>query len=217
MLKGLIVAAAVLMLAAGGAVEIVRSGRTANDGQIADAKAKLAAIPLTIGEWKGKEEEFDAKQLEQAEAAAHVNRVYTRERTGDAITVLILAGSPKAIGAHDPTVCYGGAGFKQRASEQTKPIVSVDGKSDTFWEAKFETDTIPIKKLQVLWAWTVDGTWLASSRPRLDFAREPLLYKIYVSRGLSQKAVGEKDSSHELLAELSKEMRRSLAPAEATK
>ena len=57
--KGLIVAAAVLMLAAGGAVEIVHSGRTANDSQIADAKAKLAAIPLTIGEWKGKEEEFE--------------------------------------------------------------------------------------------------------------------------------------------------------------
>jgi Protein of unknown function (DUF3485) len=211
MSKVLIVLAAVLMLAAGGAVEIARSGRTASDKQVNEAKAKLAAIPLTVGDWVGKDVEFDTRQLEQAEAAAHVNRVYVREKTGDAITLLILAGSPKAIGAHDPTVCYGGAGFKQFKPEQSMPVEAGDGKRDTFWSARFDTDTFPITSLQVQWAWTVDGNWAASTRPRIDYARDPLLYKVYVSRQIGQKATDDKDPTMDLLTVLMPDVRRSLA------
>ena len=48
MSKVLVVLVAVLMLAAGGVVEIAQSGRTASDKQVNEAKAKLAAIPLRL-------------------------------------------------------------------------------------------------------------------------------------------------------------------------
>ncbi len=40
--------------------------------------------------------------------------------------------------------------------------------------------------LDVLWAWTTNGSWTASTSPRVAFARSPVLYKLYVVRRLTR-------------------------------
>jgi hypothetical protein len=193
----LIVGVAVLMLAAGGAVEFARSGKSASTETIQKARAMLKSLPLKVGEWTSTDEEFDAKQLEVAEASAYVYRRYRRK--DDVVSVLIFAGHPKAIGAHDPTVCYGGAGYSQRKDPTVQTIATADEKSDKLWAARFEMDNVGASALQVQWGWTIDGSWKASVSPRIDFAREPLLYKIYVSRPIGPRDNDRQDPSADLL------------------
>jgi hypothetical protein len=209
MQKGFIIVAAIVLLGAGGAVEYVRSGKTADRETILAARAKLAAIPLTAGDWTGTDESFDEKMLEVAEASAFSHRDYVNEKTKHRVKVLIIAGSPKAIGAHDPTVCYGGAGFKQYREEAKLTVPAADGKSDSVWQARFDTETLPALSLSVMWAWTADGRWAASDRPRIDYAREPMLFKIYVSRSIGPRESEASDPSLELLKVLTPEIRKS--------
>jgi hypothetical protein len=202
MQKGIIIGLAMLFVVAGGAVEYARMGRSANTDQIAQARAKLKSIPLTIGEWKGVDEDFDARQLAVAEASGYCNREYIHQKTQEHVRILIICGSPSAIGAHDPTVCYGGSGFQQKKGEEILTIAAQDQKSDAMWKAQFDTETLPAISLQVLWAWSSQGLWIASSNPRFEFANEPLLYKIYVSRQIGPREDPNRDPSVELLKEL---------------
>lgn len=197
MKNAMIVGAAIILLVAGGAVEFARSGKSASTETILNARQMLKSLPLTVGEWTSTDEEFDPKQLELAEANAHVYRRYRRK--DDVVSVLIFAGHPKAIGAHDPTVCYGGAGYSQRKEPLVQSIATADEKSDKLWAARFEMDNVGASALHVQWGWTIDGTWKASTTPRLDFAREPLLYKIYVSRPIGPRDNDRNDPSMELL------------------
>jgi hypothetical protein len=209
MQKGIVIIAAIALLGAGGAVEFARSGRKADRQTILDTRAKLAGIPLTAGDWVGKDEAFDEKMLEVAEAAAFLHREYVNGKTNQRVNVLIIAGSPQAIGAHDPTVCYGGAGFKQYREESKVTVPAADGKSDSVWLARFDTESVPALSLSVMWAWTADGRWAASDRPRIDYAREPMLYKIYASRKIGLRESESTDPSLELLKVLTPEIRRS--------
>jgi hypothetical protein len=124
------------------------------------------------------------------------------------VTILIISGSPGAIGAHDPTVCYGGAGFKQKSAEKTVSVTTKDGKVDSLWGAKFDKETFPVQSLQVNWAWTVNGQWQASGNPRIEYARHSMLYKIYVSRGLGPNLSEDRDPSVEFMKELLPEIRK---------
>jgi hypothetical protein len=216
MTKGLTVAAAVVLLVAGGAVEIVRSGKSATDAQVLDARAKLNAIPMDFAGWTGTGQEPNLKELEQARADAYLSRVYTREtpKGKESVTVLIMAGNPKEMGAHDPKVCYVSAGYAQKGNETKLTVPAPTGPADTFWTVKFEGDRVSPPLQQVAWAWTADGTWVASGQPRIEFAQVPLLYKVYVSRAMSKVAPpDDRDTTLDLLKDLLPEVRKALAPA----
>ena len=212
MTKGLTVAAAIVLLVAGGAVELVRSGKSATDEQVADARAKLNAIPMAFGEWVGRGQEPNLKELEQARADAYLSRIYVRERTKDVVSVLVMAGNPKEMGAHDPKVCYVSAGYTQKGVETKLTVPRTEGLPDTLWTVKFEGDRDSPPLQQVAWGWTTNGTWSASDRPRIEYAQEPLLYKVYVSRAVA-KDVPNDDLTTEFLKELLPEVRKALAPA----
>jgi hypothetical protein len=54
-----------------------------------------------------------------------------------------------------------------------------------FWEAFFHKPASALPdRLQIRWAWSAAGQWLAADSARMQFARSPALYKIYVIRQL---------------------------------
>jgi hypothetical protein len=88
------------------------------------------------------------------------------------------------------------------------------GGPDQFWMARFHKgeSTVPTY-LRVFWSWNASGPWQASSGPRLEFARYPALYKLYVVRRMeTPDAPLEKDPAAELLAQLLPELQRALFP-----
>ncbi len=158
-------------------------------------QAKLDALPMSVGPWVGRTEPYPQKTLDQAEAVAHLHRVYTRTDPPAVVGVLLLAGSPGAMGAHDPSVCFAGAGFKAIGAAGRRQCGP-----DALWTARYDTaDSAPF---QVSWGWSAGDRWAASDSPRLDYAGKGTVYKLYLTRGLPQggQPKGQPDPSDDFLS-----------------
>jgi hypothetical protein len=184
MCRFLPVLASAAVLVAYGLVEGYWTDRWALSPELARAAERLAAIPVGVGDWQGEDGELDPRQARQGEIRAALVRRYTHRRSGEVLNVLLVAGRPGPIAVHSPEVCLGGAGLAIRG-EKTREAIAAAGLSGeaTFWVAQFhKADAAVPEAVEVLWSWTGGGDWQAVESPRLFFARERLLYKLYVTR-----------------------------------
>ena len=145
------------------------------------ANERLAGIPKQIGDWTGSETGVNLKAMRIAEAEAYSSRTYANSKTNEAYSVMLLYGPPGDLGAHDPKTCYAGTGFERAGGSSRWP-----GAGSELWTARFERTTPPPKAaLEVFWAWGTRGDWSAPDQPRLAFAGEGRIYKLYVQRAVS--------------------------------
>jgi hypothetical protein len=123
--------------------------------------------------------------------------VYTRANPPAEVAVLLLAGTPGAMGAHDPSVCFAGAGHKAVGSPARKP-----SGVDALWSAQYDAAGDAPGSFQVRWAWSAGDKWLACDNPRFEFADRGAIYKLYVTRGLRPggEPKGQPDPTDEFLA-----------------
>jgi hypothetical protein len=197
MKQTLMVAAAAVALVATGVGHGIRTDRWGKAGVVVAAAARMANVPERVGDWQARPFEIDARQLEIGQIVGYVARTYTHQATGNEITMLLVCGRPGSVGAHTPDVCYQGAGFTFAAEPVTRKVKAgsahtgrsgISGDAE-FWQAIASKPEPHPEHLQILWAWGTDGTWQAAKNPRLEFARAPALYKLYVIRRLAEARV----------------------------
>ena len=163
-----------------GAVQGVWTNRWSNSAALERATARVAELPLTVGEWDGQVESLSERQLAVADVTGHALRRYVNRRTGDAVSVLLLCGRPGPVAVHTPEVCYGGLGYQLAGERLKQPAPAGDG---DFWVTRFRKEQAAgVEHLRVLYAWNADGGWEAADSPRNRYARRPALYKLYVTR-----------------------------------
>jgi hypothetical protein len=175
---------AVPLLLSFGVVEGVWSNRWGFSRDAELAAARLRDVPMTVGEWEAQARELDDRQIARAELTGYLLRQYVHRRTGASLQVLLVCGRPGPISVHTPEVCYGGAGFAQAAT-RSRQLVEDDSldKSVELWMAKFRKIGAPVpEQLRIFWSFAATGAWTAPGNPRLAFAREGALYKLYVVR-----------------------------------
>ncbi|MFO0842140.1 MAG: exosortase-associated EpsI family protein [Gemmataceae bacterium] len=217
------VATAVTLLVAYGLADGYWTDRWSLSRELADAPARLTEVPLRVGEWEGEERELDPRQARQGEIKGSILRRYANRATGEALSVLLVCGRPGPIAVHSPDVCLGGAGFELQREAARRPI-SGPGLSgeDAFWEGRFHkpAEAVP-EVIDVYWSWNGGDGWKAVKSPRLFFARERVLYKLYVTRAVdrpdaapaaaSEGAAGEtRDPSRQFLTVFLPEVSRAL-------
>jgi hypothetical protein len=139
---------------------------------------RLAGVPLTIGLWQGQDQPIHEKYLKVAHAEAYLNRSYTEKASGRTVNVLVMYGDPGELGAHDPKVCYGSAGH-ELAGPYTHKSLQSEVPND-FWAAKFEKPNA--NAFEVLWAWGTGSGWHAPDSPRLAFAGQGRIFKVYIQK-----------------------------------
>ncbi len=168
----------VVVFAGLGVAKVLRteSGSSQSAGE---AQARLSSLPLAIGPWTGKDVPYPEKQLQMANVESHIHRTYTKPNSSEQITVLIMFGESGSIGAHEPELCFRGAGFRQCTQRIPR---SVPGERAEFWTATFETGGFPASSTTLTWGWGADGIWKASENPRFDFAGRDRIFKLYVTR-----------------------------------
>src|SRR5262245_15491424 len=170
--------------------------RWAPSPELEQAPAKLARVPKDVGPWKGEDEEIDERTIRQGEIHAYAQRRYTHRSTGEQVTGLLLCGRAGPISVHRPEVCFGGAGYWLMAAAQREGVEApaLRGEAE-FWRGKFHKPDAGLpEQMQLYWAWNVRGDWVAVDNPRLTFARERALYKLYVLRRLSRPDEPPEDS-----------------------
>jgi hypothetical protein len=165
--------------------------------QLARAAARVAELPRTIGEWDSTEQEIDPDQLVRAEAISSLSRVYRHRTTGQAVTVMLLCGRPGPIAVHPPTVCFTGSGYALMSPPARQSINSAAHELlGEFWRGDFmkESNTERVS-MRTFWGWSTDGHWSCPDNPRFEFATDSHLYKMYVTRSLSNTGESLEDDS----------------------
>jgi hypothetical protein len=189
------------------------TGRWHPSQELETAVARLDGVPLRIGPWQGHPQEVDAASFAQTGAAGYWMRRYVNEKTGRAVSVILMCGRAGRMTVHTPDVCYRGAGFEVVAGPEPFRVPGPGG--DTEWRRLRvrQPGAVPVD-LSVWWAWSADGTWTAPEYPRLVFRGVPALFKLYLLREAAPTDRGAADEPClELARLLLPELRRSLFPA----
>ena len=167
-------------------------------------ETRLHLVPPTIGDWDSQDSTISAAERQMAGLTHDLTRTYTNRRTGDSVTVVLMSGPTGPVAVHPPTACYQGAGYQQSgatresvielpvaevvrlqgagAELQNRSLTTSATTRHVFAIADFYQPTRPEQaQPRIYWAWTTNGTWSVPESPRLEFAGNPVLFKLYVT------------------------------------
>jgi hypothetical protein len=186
-------------------------GRWGSTRTVAGAAARLSTIPFQLGaDWDVEERQVSEREAAAAELEGWVARRYLHRRTGAIIHVLLLCGRPGPISVHTPEVCYSAAGYDPvgHAKEYKAP----PGSPWRFQVRDFQKSTVASPLLlRVFFSWGTKGEWSVPTNPRLAFAANSFLYKLYVIRQTAKTTEPiEQDPSVELIKELLPQLQEKL-------
>jgi hypothetical protein len=212
MMRWLFAAAASLALLASGLVHGFWTDRWRPPAVTQMAAARLDDLPDELGDWKGTRLEVKPSQA-GAGVAGYIQRRYVHRRTGVTVVLALVCGRPGPVSIHTPEACYVASGYTVGPRSRVRP----DGEAtaDEFWTADaVRTNASDETRLRLFWGWNAGPGWVAADSPRLTFARQPVLHKLYVLRELGSPgdpARGE--PCQDFLQVLLPELRRSLFAA----
>jgi len=176
--KTLKLATVVAAFAVSGAVSGLWSHRWA-PAMDPEQSRKATRLPDQVGEWDGRELTVPPGEIEAARADAICRTVYVHRTTGRTATALLLCGRPGPVATHTPDVCLPGAGFVQVGSRR---LVEIAGRvDDQFARLWFQKDAAVPTPISVYFAWNDGRRWSAPEKPRVAFAGQPVLFKLYVA------------------------------------
>jgi hypothetical protein len=197
MAKSLTIAGTVALFLAIGLWNTLGSGLGPSEpGEV--VQKRLDRVPLALGNWVGQDLPMHEKQVKVAHAEAYLNRSYMERSSGRTVNVLVIYGNPGDLGAHDPKVCYGSTGHELAGPYTRRNFPA--GVANDFWAARFEKPGA--KPSEVFWAWGTGGGWQAPDSPRLAFATQGRIYKLYVQRPAEEAGAQEPTFIPEFLEEL---------------
>jgi hypothetical protein len=160
------------------------TGRWTESVALERAVARLDRVPATVGDWRSQQAAaLDPKVMQMAGFSGSLTRRYVNRHDGSQVAIVLVCGPPGPIATHPPEICMTGAGYEATAAtaKVLAPYGS-PGRAAEFKAVAFRkqgpTGSTP---LNVFWSWGAKGSWTAPDYPRLTFARQPVLYKLYVS------------------------------------
>jgi hypothetical protein len=187
MLRYLAPLTATVLIVATGIVHGFWSDRWAPAVEPQMAADRLATIPMTIGEWDGKDPDRPVESVPGV--VGSLQRRYTHRITGASVTLALVCGRAGPVSIHTPDSCYTASGYDFGKQTQLAVAPGVD-----FWTADaVRTKASEETRLRIFWAWNDGKGWLAPDDSRTAFARVPVLHKLYVLRELNSLSEPVKD------------------------
>lgn len=202
---------AVVLLLGGGVVHGTWTHRWQKLDRTDGPESRLHRVPMSLDDWDGKDTPISDVEQKMAGLTNYLQRTYTSRRTGDSVTVTLMCGPTGPIAVHPPTACYQGAGYQQSGATRSAILNVPTGSSSTretqdstsvadhlghkglgpttlassrhvFAAADFFLPSHPeVAQPRIYWAWSADGVWQVPDSPRLEFAGQPTLFKLYVT------------------------------------
>lgn len=158
-----------------------------------DGLKQATQLPLTAGEWDSREKPVNPAEIQMAQAAAIVQRVYVNSRTGQVATVMLISGRAGPISVHTPEVCYSGNGYDPEGAASRFSISGDHG--NQFWRLRLKKHAAVPVLLSVYYAWNDGSGWQAAEKPRVLFAGRSAIFKLYVVRERTAESETETDDS----------------------
>jgi hypothetical protein len=172
--------------------------------------AELRSLPLTIGDWQG--EDLQPKKQGGSEGLVSLARRYVNRGTGEVVSILLACGRPGPISIHTPDVCYAASGYEVEKPARFTVKAAGQAPAAVFFTSRLvKTRAAEQTRLRIFWAWAAGGAWQVADNPRLEFASQRRLYKLYLLHELSRGGDSpERDACAALLPVLLPELQRTL-------
>jgi hypothetical protein len=202
MYRTILTVSAALVLVASGVVHGVWTDRwTQNPEAVAAAAERLAQVPSTFGKWDGTEIEMNTDP--KLGMAGVVARRYVQRESGKVVSIYLACGRPGPVCVHTPDVCYKSDGYNDVESARRVTLPGAGAAPDEFWTARYMRQRADGQNnLRIYWAWHTAAGWRAADNPRVAFAGEPVLHKLYVIRELANpNEPAEADACTEFMQE----------------
>lgn len=152
---------------------------------VAAAAAALPAVPLVLGDWEGREVTREESELAARATSPLILRRYVNRTTGAAVGLMVTCGRPSGmIIEHTPKTCYTELGFEEAGGGRLVPCGPADARGQCYAHTFVKATPTATTRLRLFWAWGDGRDWSFPDRPRIAFAKSPVLYKIYVTREL---------------------------------
>jgi len=143
---------------------------------------RLRELPTEIGLWHTTASPPLAPAAEAIlECAGYVSRQYENRETGQTVTVAVLLGPAGPISVHTPDVCYPSQNYTAIRSPRQIQFDAGGGSQDELWSTSLQSTSLTAGNLRVYYGWSAGGPWSAPKDARIEFARQPHLYKIQVA------------------------------------
>ncbi|HEV3162526.1 MAG TPA: exosortase-associated EpsI family protein [Isosphaeraceae bacterium] len=166
------------------------------------ATARLDRVATSLGDWHSQPTDIEQRDLVGLGIDATLARRYVNERTGRAVTMLLMCGKPGPVSVHTPDVCYLDAGYLMAQPLPGRVTVSPPDHSPqaALFSADFyKQDSLDPKRLRIYWSWSAGKDWIASDHPRITFASATMLYKLYL---IADVTAGRDEIAEEFAREL---------------
>ena len=145
----------------------------------------LKDIPLTLGDWKGKEDKLDPEIAQATGCRDYIFRTYTDERTGVRLSVIVLFGPPMDVIEHAPDKCSPMAGYTDVDGPSGK-CVPVGDRRIPFSAITFQKgEGGGADRQEVYYTWHY-GQWTPMRGSTKQVERIPGMYKVHLARGVAE-------------------------------
>jgi hypothetical protein len=149
----------------------------------AAANALPSVVPLAFGDWEGRDITREESEVVYRANSPQIVRRYVNRTTGAAVGFLLTCGRPSSmIIEHTPKTCYSELGYEEVGDGRRLQVGPNDKRSDFFSHTFIKSMPTTTTRVRLLWSWSDGRSWSFPERPRIAFARTPVLYKIYVTR-----------------------------------
>ncbi|MBI2806383.1 MAG: exosortase-associated EpsI family protein [Planctomycetes bacterium] len=183
MQRTLIIASAVVVLIASGVVHGVWTDRWSEPTDLGDAATRLGKLPMVIGDWHGTDLPMEPDSSNGL--AGMIARRYVHATNGKSVTILLACGRARAVCTHTPEVCYAGNGYEVETPRRFALPSKTAQAPPEFWTARFVKERAEGKThLRIYWSWHGTEGWRIAEHPRVAFAGEKMLHKLYLMRDL---------------------------------
>lgn len=152
------IAAVVLMLAAGGVYRAVAQAYSRLDRNDPLPPGTLAKLPMQLGVWQGIDVPLDPEIVKKTRTDQHVNRLYRHGGKLPPVFAFVAYGvSMRDLLPHRPEVCYPGAGWTWKSTTKLEIPDAWDGRALQCQVHRFERGMFGAEQVTVLNYYIVDG------------------------------------------------------------
>jgi len=171
-----------------------------------NAQEMLDSFPKQLGDWQCTSDERLTPEVERTlRCYGYINRVYWNPQLGVHVSLAILCGPRGPMAVHTPEICYSSRG-RTAIGEPQEITGNAETQGNSFWRLPFKQARSENADLEVWYAWSDGGEWIASSRPR--YWMTDSLFKIQLAGPPGVK--GQQNSCELLLQKIVPEFRRCL-------
>jgi hypothetical protein len=195
---------------------------TAHSDEQSTSPFALSEIPNVLGDWSmvpGSATTLDPETAQIAGSSDHIIRHYTRSKSGETVSILVLYGLATRVFGHTPEACYPSAGFAVERPMTEHKLTSPGSPKSATYSAGVYSNQKQATISEVVYSFRHAGEWTPEAASRWKrFRSYPGMFKIQIERHVNVSAVEapiENSPSVELLGELMQEVETRLAKSRA--